>query len=202
MDLPRLLIRITGCCASSCALMVVMKPTSAVLILLILLSGCRAPAADPEPQEAAPSSISTEAAPLADPPQQTPETIRETKTLTGEFVGFEAGDYLHAVIRQPDGESASFFLERGMEIFLVDHKNQPLELTYQVVDTDIPEAGGITTIERLSAIRAGDQTFADWWKTAEPSFGKLLDEYQPRIDEATLDLEEVPAKDSGEGQPP
>lgn len=179
-----------------------MKPTSAVLILLSLLSGYRAPAADPEPQEATSSSISTEAAPLADSTQQTPETIRETKTLTGEFVGFEAGDYLHAVIRQPDGESASFFLERGMEIFLVDHKDQPLQLTYQVVEADIPEAGGITTIERLSAIRAGDQTFADWWKTAEPSFGKLLDEYQPRIDEATLDLEEVPAKDSGEGQPP
>lgn len=154
-----------------------MKPASAILILLSLLTGCRAPAADPEPQEATP---------LADPAQQTPETIRETKTFTGEFIGFEAGDYLHAVIRQPDGESASFFLERGMEIFLVDHKDQPLELTYQIVDTYIPEAGGVTTIERLSAIRAGDQTFADWWKTAEPSFGKLLDEYQPRIDKATL----------------
>lgn len=176
-----------------------MKPTVAILILLSLLTGCRAPVADPEPQEATPS---TEAAPLADPAQQTPETVRETKTLTGEFVGFEAGDYLHAVIRRPDGESASFFLERGMEIFLVDHKGQPLELTYQVVDTDIPEAGGVITIERLSAIRSGDQTFADWWKTAEPSFGKLLDEYQPRIDKATLDPEEVPAMDSGKGQTP
>lgn len=145
-----------------------MKTISTALILLGLLAGCKAPATD-------------------NAPEQTPDTIRETKALTGTFVGFEAGDYLHAVIRQPDDQTRSFFLDRGMEIFLVDHKDQPLELTYQVVDINIPEAGGVTTIERLSAIRAGDQTFADWWKTAEPSFARLLDEYQPRIEEATLD---------------
>ena len=163
-----------------------MKAICIALILLGLLAGCSAPAKDPEPQQAAPVATS-EADPSPGPAGQAPETVRETKTLTGTFVGFEAGDYLHAVIRQTDGKTASFFLDRGMELFLVDHKNQPLELIYQVVDTNIPEAGGVTTIERLSAIRAGDQTFADWWKTAEPSFGKLLDEYQPRIEEATLD---------------
>jgi len=174
-----------------------MKTTSLALILLSLLTGCRAPATDAEPQETTSSSaVSTEAASPSDPAQPAPETIRETKSLTGEFIGFEAGDYLHAVIRQPDGKTESFFLDRGMEIFLVDHKNQPLELAYQVVDADIPEAGGVMTIERLSSIRAGDQTFADWWKTAEPSFGKLLDEYQPRIEQATLAPEEVPVEDS------
>lgn len=159
-----------------------MKKTSILLILLSLLAGCTSPAPDaPQPEETAQASAPAE---QSDP---APETVRETKTLTGEFIGFEAGDYLHAVIRQPDGSTASFFLERGMELFLVDHQNQPLELTYQVVDTEIPEAGGTTTIERLHAIKAGDQTFADWWKTAEPNFGKLLDEYQPRIEKATLE---------------
>ena len=172
-----------------------MKTTSIVLILLGLLTGCNSPAPDSEPEKTAPSEASAQAEPSPDPSAPAPETIRETKSLTGEFIGFEAGDYLHAVIRQADGNTSSFFLERGMELFLVDHRNQPLELTYQVVDTDIPEAGGITTIERLSAIRAGDQTFADWWKTAEPSFGKLLDEYQPRIEQATLEPGEVPAEE-------
>ena len=161
-----------------------MKKTPILLILLPLLTGCTSPAPDSPPEETPPSETSAPAE------QPAPDTVRETKTLTGELIGFEAGDYLHAVIRQPDGSSASFFLERGMEIFLVDHQSQPLELTYQVVDTDIPEAGGITTIERLHAIKARDQTFADWWKTAEPNFGKLLDEYQPRIEKATLKPEE------------
>lgn len=163
-----------------------MKTTSVLLILFALLTGCTSPA----PEEAAPSEAPAPAE------QPSPETVQETKSLTGEFIGFEVGDYLHAVIRQPDGTTASFFLERGMELFLVDHQNQPLELTYQVVDTEIPEAGGITTIERLSAIRAGDQTFADWWKTAEPDFGKLLDEYQPRIEKATLEPGEAPAEEA------
>lgn len=163
-----------------------MKTTSVFLILLSLLTGCTSPTRE----EAAPSEAPAPAE------QPSSETVRETKGLTGEFIGFEAGDYLHAVIRQPDGTTASFFLERGMELFLVDHRNQPLELTYQVVDTEIPEAGGITTIERLHAIRAGDQTFADWWKTAEPNFGKLLDEYQPRIEKATLPPGELPAEEA------
>jgi hypothetical protein len=179
-----------------------MKTTSFALILLGLLAGCHAPAADTEPQETASSSaVATEAAPPADSARPAPETVRETKSLQGTFVGFEAGDYLHAVIREPDGKTESFFLERGMEIFLVDHKDQPLELAYQVVDTDIPEAGGIMTIERLSSIRAGDATFADWWKTAEPNFGKLLDEYQARIEQATLAPEEMPGEDSTDSQP-
>lgn len=173
-----------------------MKTMSIVLILLGLLTGCSSPAPDSEPEKTAPSEASAQAEPSPDPSGPTPETVRETKSLTGEFIGFEAGDYLHAVIRQPDGNTSSFFLERGMEIFLVDHQNQPLELTHQVVDTDIPEAGGITTIERLHAIKAGDQTFADWWKTAEPDFGKLLDEYQARIEKATVEPGGAPAEEA------
>ncbi len=179
-----------------------MRATSVALILLSLLAGCRAPATDPPPVETPASAA--EAEPTAEPAGQVPETIRETKSLKGEFVGFEAGDYLHAVIRQPDGKTSSFFLDRGMEIFLLDHQNQPLELTYQVVDTHVPEAGGTMTIERLSAIQAGEQTFADWWKTAEPSFGGLLAEYQSRIEEATLiprvQPEELPGEDSDDGE--
>ncbi|MFP5284569.1 MAG: hypothetical protein ACLGI9_02415 [Thermoanaerobaculia bacterium] len=167
-----------------------MKELFIVPAILGLLAGCNSPASDSEPEETTPSGISAEPS-----PEPAPATIRETKSLTGTFLGFEAGDYLHAVIRQPDGKTASFFLERGMELFLVDHRNEPLELTYQVVDTDVPEAGGVTTIERLSAIRAGDQTFADWWKTAEPRFDELLNEYQPRIEEATLEPREVPAEE-------
>ena len=46
--------------------------------------------------------------------------MKATRNLSGKFVGFEAGDYLHAVIARPDGTKESFFLERGMEILLVD----------------------------------------------------------------------------------
>ncbi len=170
-----------------------MKNTPAALILLGLLAGCRAKAPDVEP-------VSTDFSSGLDSsvaePEAAPDKVKATRSTSGKFVGFEAGDYLHAVFARPDGKKESFFLERGMEIFLVDHAQEPLELEVQTVETDIPEAGGITEIDRLHSIRAGGASFADWWKTAEPNFGKLLDEYQARIDQATLAPEDAPAETS------
>jgi hypothetical protein len=176
-----------------------MKSTIAALILLGLLAGCRAHAPEAEPKAAEPAVVSELSSGLDSStlePAPAPDKVKATKSLSGKFVGFEAGDYLHAVFARPDGTKESFFLERGMEIFLVDHANQPMELEVQTVETDSPESGGITEIDRLHAIRAGGVTFADWWKTAEPRFGKLLDEYQTRIDKATLAPENAPAETS------
>jgi hypothetical protein len=173
----------------------VMKNTTAALILLGLLAGCRAHAPEAEPKAAEPAVVSDFSSGLdssALEPAPAPDKVKATKSLSGKFVGFEAGDYLHAVFSRSDGTKESFFLERGMEIFLVDHAKEPLELEVQTVETDIPEAGGITEIDRLHGIRAGGVSFADWWKTAEPRFGKLLDEYQARIDKATLAPADTP----------
>ena len=171
-----------------------MKHTTAALVLLGLLTGCRSQA--PEATEPTASDLSSGNANSALEPESAPETVKATKSLSGQFVGFEAGDYLHAVFARPDGEKESFFLERGMEIFLIDHATEPMELEVQTVEADIPEAGGIIEIDRIHAIRAGNVSFADWWKTAEPSFGKLLDEYQARIEKATLAPEDAPAETS------
>ncbi len=173
-----------------------MKNT-ATLILLSLLAGCRAPAPEAEPTVAEPtvaSDLSSGLDSSASEPAAAPDKAKATRTSSGKFVGFEAGDYLHAVFVQSGGKKESFFLERGMEIFLVDHAKESLELEIQTIDTDIPEAGGITEIDRLHGIRAGVVSFADWWKTAEPKFGKLLDQYQARIDKATLAPEDAPAE--------
>jgi hypothetical protein len=176
-----------------------MKNPSAALILLGLLPGCRAqaPEADSRAVEATVvSDLSSGLDSSALEPAPAPDKVKATRSLSGKFVGFEAGDYLHAVFAKGDGQEESFFLERGMEIFLVDHAKEPLELEVQTVETDIPEAGGITEIDRLHAVRAGGVSFADWWKSAEPNFGKLLDEYQTRIDKATLAPENSPAETS------
>lgn len=173
-----------------------MKNPAAALILLGLLAGCRAPEAEPKGAEPAVSDLSSGLDGSALEPASAPDKVKATKSLSGKFAGFEAGDYLHAVFTQPDGRKESFFLERGMEIFLIDHAQEPLELEVQTVETDIPEAGGITEIDRLHSIRAGGASFAGWWKTAEPNFGKLLDEYQARIDKATLAPEDAPAETS------
>jgi len=118
-----------------------------------------------------------------------PDKIKATKTIQGRFVGFEVGDYYHAKIKKSDGEEVSFFFNKpGIEYFLVLHKNEPLELTYQVVDTYIPEAGGMQTIERLTAVKAGKQTYAAWWKDIRTKFtmAQLRKKYDPLVEKSII----------------
>jgi hypothetical protein len=119
-----------------------------------------------------------------------PDRIRETKTITATFVGFEAGDYLHAILKRSNGERVSFFLMKpGIQYFLLLRKDEPLELTYQVVDTYIPEAGDMETIKRLVAAKASGQTYAAWWKDIRTKFtmAQLRRKYDPLVEASTIE---------------
>ncbi len=119
-----------------------------------------------------------------------PDRVRETKTITGSFVGFEAGDYLHAIVKRSNGERLSFFLMKpGIEYFLVLRKDEPLELTYQVVDTYIPEAGDMETIKRLIAAKASGQTYTAWWRDIRTKFtlAQLEEKYGPLVEASTIE---------------
>ena len=119
-----------------------------------------------------------------------PDRVRETQTITASFVGFEVGDYLHAIVRRPNGARVSFFLKPpGIEYFLVLRKDEPLTLTYQVVDTYIPEVGDTETIKRLIAAKASGQTYAAWWKDMRTKFtmAQLKTKYDPLVEAATIE---------------
>jgi hypothetical protein len=106
------------------------------------------------------------------------------------LVGFEVGDYLHAIVRRSNGERVSFFLTKpGIQYFLVLRKDELLELTYQVVDTYIPEAGGMETIKRLIAAKASGQTYAAWWKDIGTKFTmtQLRRKYDPLVEASTIE---------------
>jgi hypothetical protein len=76
-----------------------------------------------------------------------------------------------------------------MEYFLVLHKNEPLALTYQIVDTYIPEAGGMERIKRLISAKAGNLTYAVWWKNIRTKFTmeQLREKYDPLVRESTIE---------------
>lgn len=122
--------------------------------------------------------------------RQSKDKIKATKTVTGYFKGFEMGDYLHATIKKKNGEESSFFLNQSesVQYFLVAHKNQLLTLTYQIVETFIPEAGGKQTIERLVAVKAGSTTDKAWWKQqqAKSSLSELRQKYEALVQQSTL----------------
>ncbi|HEX8493154.1 MAG TPA: hypothetical protein VF658_09965 [Pyrinomonadaceae bacterium] len=93
------------------------------------------------------------------------DKVIATRSARGTLKGFEVGDYQHAVITLANGKEESYFIgPMGLPYFLALHKDEPLVLTYQIVDSYIPEAGGNQRIKRLSGARAGKLTYASWWR--------------------------------------
>jgi hypothetical protein len=112
-----------------------------------------------------------------------------TRSATGTLKGFEVGDYTHAVINLANGKENSYFIgPPGLDYFLALHKGETLVLTYQIVDSYIPEAGGTQRIERLSGARAGKTTYAAWWKQmrAKHSVNQLDKMYGKAVEKLRL----------------
>lgn len=123
--------------------------------------------------------------------QRHPDKIKSTKYLTGKMVGFEVGDYTHALIKPATGAQQSFFIgaPESLLYFLVAHKGETVKVTYQEVSSWIEEAGGYTDIERITAAQTtGGQTHSAWW-TAEKkksSVSALRRKYDALLQKATV----------------
>jgi hypothetical protein len=119
---------------------------------------------------------------------QNRDRVIATRTVKGTLKGFEVGDYTHAVIKLQNGKEESYYIGgTGVDYFLALHKGEPMVITYQIVDSYIPEAGGKMKIERISAARAGTETSATWWKKTrakysvnqiEKKYGGLVEKYR------------------------
>lgn len=119
---------------------------------------------------------------------QVKDRVKSVKTIAGTLVGFEIGDYEHVTIRTLNGKKLSFFIAKpGLDYFLVANKSQHALLTYQVVDSFVPENGGVMTIERLVSAKIGNQSFEQWWQQLnqkyssdeiEKRYGPLVLKYQ------------------------
>ena len=122
--------------------------------------------------------------------RQPPDKVKATRTLRGSFVGFEMGDYMHAEIRKANRKRVSFFMGQpeSLRYFLAANKGKPLLLTYQVVDSYIPEAGGVETIERLVSAKAGTESDASWWRRIRRTsdLDTLRKRYDTLVDRATI----------------
>ena len=126
-------------------------------------------------------------APTVAQTKKIPDKVRAVRTVQGTFTNFEMGDYLHANFKTSTGKQLSLFVMKpGMEYFLAVHQGKLLTLKYEVVDTYIPEADGMTKIERLASASAGKVSYESWWKTtkakypgeaAHRKYGSLVEKY-------------------------
>jgi hypothetical protein len=123
--------------------------------------------------------------------QRHPDRVKATKHLTGKLVGFEVGDYTHALVKPASGENQSFFVggSESLLYFLVAHQGEMVKITYQEVSSWIEEAGGYTDIERITAAQTtGGQTHTAWWaaERKKSSLAKLRQKYDALLQKATV----------------
>jgi hypothetical protein len=119
--------------------------------------------------------------------QQKPkgERVVAVQTVNARTVGFEMGDYQHVEVRLTNGRRKSFFIFKpGLDYFLAVNKAKLLQITYEVADVHIPEAGGVQRVERIRSARLGNVTYESWWKKmkAQYTVEQLDNKYGPLVE--------------------
>jgi hypothetical protein len=98
------------------------------------------------------------------------DQVLRRETVTGTFTGWEMGDYLWAHIQVPGRETIS--AQPGptpIDLFLDANRGRPVTVEVANVRTEIPEAGGMTEIQRITAARNGTTTADAWWQGLSPA---------------------------------
>ena len=93
------------------------------------------------------------------------EPVLRSETVSGTFSGWEMGDYLWAKVDVPGRETVR--AQPGPEpidMFLDANRGRPVTVEVATVRANIPEAGGPTEIQRITAARNAAGTAQDWWQ--------------------------------------
>lgn len=87
------------------------------------------------------------------------DKILSSGTMDGTFLRLDQGDYAHFVIKDNAGKEQDFFVIKGDSTIdaivaaPAKYKGRKVSVKWQVVMTDIPEAGGQTKIRKLVSIK-------------------------------------------------
>jgi hypothetical protein len=95
------------------------------------------------------------------------DRVLRTETVSGTFTGWEMGDYLWAHI-QVAGRREPISAQPGpspIDLFLDANRGRPVTVDVATVRTEIPEAGGMTEIQRITAAHNASTTAEAWWQT-------------------------------------
>ena len=94
------------------------------------------------------------------------DQVLRTETVSGTFTGWEMGDYLWGHI-QVAGRSEPVSAQPGptpIDLFLDANRGRTVTVEIATVRTEIPEAGGMTEIKRITAARNAATTADAWWR--------------------------------------
>lgn len=117
---------------------------------------------------------------VADDFELPPDIVLDTYTVTGTLLGFQAGDYMHAVLRERSGDIMSVMSpDPLLDYFLAGHVGETVVLEVEEVETYVIEAEEMVRTTRLAGAAAGETTYEEWADSlnAEGTPEELLGDY-------------------------
>lgn len=105
---------------------------------------------------------------VADDFEIPPNIVYDSTTVSGIFLGYEVGDYIHPIIRDESGKIMSFWsTDPLMDYFLTCHVNERVILDIEEADSYIWEVGEMMRILRVIGASTGSVSFSHWRDSLE-----------------------------------
>jgi hypothetical protein len=95
-----------------------------------------------------------------------PDSILSTKTITGYFIGFQTGDYSHAIISTENGTFIDFFPSYKDICFLVSNRDSLLTIQYTNITHYFPEYQEFHPVNIINKIKTKEFNSETWIKKA------------------------------------
>ncbi len=129
---------------------------------------------------------------IADDFEVPPNIVYDSTTVTGIFLGYEVGDYIHPVLRDENGDVKSFWsTDHLMDYFLTCHVGERVVLEIEEADSYIWEIEGMMRIFRVIGASTDNISYSQWRDSLEAE-GKpedLLGDYYMAPYDCLIDVD-------------
>jgi hypothetical protein len=92
------------------------------------------------------------------------EDLIEKKKFTGKLDSFVWGDLFHSEVHGKNGERETFVSGYDDSCFLAQHKNEWLDIEYDLMCQSLPDHAGYVPANVITQIRVKNTDFKSWLK--------------------------------------
>ena len=135
-----------------------MKLLSSSIAVVLILSGCMK-----DGQEEASDRVSSEEAPdSASSVDSFDDRVLDSGQLQGQLLGFQQGDYIHALVRSDQGKIMNFFVGLQDGCFLALNRDNDLHIEYDNIERYFPEGQGFYPASVITEAKTADSDLSSW----------------------------------------
>ena len=135
-----------------------MKLLSSSIAIVLILSGCTK-----DGQEEASDRVSSEEAPdSASSVDSFDDRVLDSGQLQGQLLGFQQGDYIHALVRSDQGKIMNFFVGLQDGCFLALNRDNDLHIEYDNIERYFPEGQGFYPASVITEAKTADSDLSSW----------------------------------------